>query len=136
MFILAVDSGSRAGQRVRDVLDVLLRAARRGVAVRLIVNDFRNDPGQPTLNLVAAHHLAHGGAGVRLYADEGHPSIHSKYLLVDDDVAVIGSGNWSAGGLGANLEAAVRVDSAPLVRVLRRRFDNDWAGAVELEPLP
>jgi phosphatidylserine/phosphatidylglycerophosphate/cardiolipin synthase-like enzyme len=62
--------------------------------------------------------------------------MHSKYLLVDDDVAMVGSGNWSGGGLTANLEATVRVISQPLVRNLRRRFEGDWSRAQAIGPLP
>lgn len=136
MFIVGVGTATAAQARVRDVLDAVVRARHRGVACRVVVNDFTGDATQPTLNLVAAHYLAAAGVLVRGYASDRHPSIHSKYLLADDDVALVGSGNWSAGALTANLEATVRVVSEPLVRTLRRRFDDDWAGAHEIGPVP
>ena len=136
MFIVGVGTATTAQGRVQELLDAVVRARYRGVDCRVLVNDFAHDLTQPTLNGVAAHYLRGADVAVRLYASERHPSAHSKYLLVDDDVAIVGSGNWSAGGLTANLEATVRVVSEPLVRGLRRRFDADWLAAQDIEPLP
>jgi phosphatidylserine/phosphatidylglycerophosphate/cardiolipin synthase-like enzyme len=136
MFIVGLGSATRAQERVQDVLDAVIRARYRGVECRVLVNDFGGELSQPTLNRVAAHYLRDAGVAVRLYTSDRHPSVHSKYLLVDADVAIVGSGNWSGGALAANLEASLRVVSEPLVRTLRRRFDVDWLGGHEIEPLP
>jgi phosphatidylserine/phosphatidylglycerophosphate/cardiolipin synthase-like enzyme len=136
MFILGLGTATPGQGRVQDVLDAVIRARYRGVDCRVLVDDFADDPTQPTLNRVAAHYLAEADVGARLYVSDRHPSMHSKYLLVDDDVAMVGSGNWSGGGLTANLEATVRVISQPLVRNLRRRFEGDWSRAQAIGPLP
>jgi phosphatidylserine/phosphatidylglycerophosphate/cardiolipin synthase-like enzyme len=135
MFIVGVGTATAAQDRVRDLLDVVVRARYCGVECRVLINDFAGDATQPTLNLLAAHYLVDGGVAVRRYTSDRHRSMHSKYLLVDDAIAIVGGGNWTPGGLTANLEATVRVVSAPLVRVLRRRFDADWSTALDVEAL-
>lgn len=136
MFMVGLGTATPAQGRVLDVLDAVVRCRYRRVDCRVLLDDFSDDTTQPTLNLVAAHYLAEAGVPVRLYASARHPAAHSKYVLADEDVALVGSGNWSAGGLTANLEGSLRVVSRPLVRVLRRRFDGDWTGAGEIERLP
>ncbi len=136
MFILAVGTTTRALDRVRDLADICARAHHRGVACRVLINDFTEDEELPVLNLVAGHYLAAADVPVRQYRSDRHSSIHSKYALIDDDNAFVGSGNWTGGGLMANLEASVHAVSAPLVAILRRRFDNDWQRAAMLERLP
>lgn len=136
MFMTGVGTQTVAQGRVRQVLDILARLQQRGVACRVLVNDFSEDVVLPTVNQVAAHYLDGAGVPVRLFRNDRGSSVHSKYVLIDQDVAIVGSGNWTGGGLIGNLEAAVRVVSRPLVRTLQRRFDRDWQQSVPPEPLP
>jgi phosphatidylserine/phosphatidylglycerophosphate/cardiolipin synthase-like enzyme len=126
MFILELVAGSEVHGRVRDLLDAVVRAAHRGVLVRVLVDDPRDEATRLVLNELAAQYLLAADVEVRYDVSE-EASNHSKYVLIDDGEAIVGSGNWSAGGLLGNVEAGVRVLSPPLCRQLRARFDRDWA---------
>jgi PLD-like domain len=53
---------------------------------------------------------------------------HAKGLVVDRCTLVMSS-NWSAGGLGASLEAALRIDNAAATAYFADAFERDWAVA-------
>ena len=134
MFILEVVAASEAHNRVRELLDAIARAARRGVRVRVLIDDPRDEATRLVINELAAQYLLASGVEVR-YDLREEASNHSKFVLIDSAETIVGSGNWSAGGLLRNLEAGVRVVSPPLGRLLGFRFDRDWADGRPPEPL-
>jgi phosphatidylserine/phosphatidylglycerophosphate/cardiolipin synthase-like enzyme len=134
MFIVAMGITSDPTLRVREVIDALARAARRGVDTRLLIDDF-DDQDFP-VNLVAAHYLVERGVSVRRWRDEKRVSNHSKFLVFDAERVLVSSGNWSTGGLCANLEASLLVDSGALNEQLATRFAWAWDEAATVEELP
>jgi len=134
-FIVGIAVSGDPHRLVRDLGDALCRAASRGVDVRMLMDDYRTADGLP-LNQVAAHYLASRTVQVRLFQSARHSSTHSKYLLIDDDVQIVGSGNLSHGALSTNLEMALRVESPDLLRWLGERFLYNWELGSIPEPLP
>jgi hypothetical protein len=53
---------------------------------------------------------------------------HAKGMVADRTVMVMSS-NWSAAGLGASLEAGLRIDHAGAAEYFADAFDRDWAVA-------
>jgi cardiolipin synthase A/B len=111
----------------------LRRAARRGVAVRLLLQgkvDYR-------IAMLAARALydelrAHG---VRIF--EYTPAfLHAKVAVVDDDWATVGSSNIDPLSLLLNLEANVVVQDADFARDLRHRFEAAVAVSAEVTGAP
>ncbi|MFT4555167.1 MAG: phosphatidylserine/phosphatidylglycerophosphate/cardiolipin synthase-like enzyme [Planctomycetaceae bacterium] len=134
-FLVAVGVDQDPHQRVRDVCDALVRASQRGVDVRLLCDEFESSfDGLPS-NEIAVHFLNQQGVAARTYRNDRHHSTHSKYLLIDDKAQIVGSGNLTHGGLYANLEMAVRVESPDLLRWLGERFLRNWDESPESEPL-
>jgi len=111
----------------------LRRAARRGVAVRLLLQgkaDYR-------IALLAARALYDElrGHGVRIY--EYTPAfLHAKVAVVDDDWATVGSSNIDPLSLLLNLEANVVVQDADFARDLRQRFEAAVAVSIEVTGAP
>lgn len=60
--------------------------------------------------------------------------LHTKVLLVDDAVAVVGSHNCNRRSLGRDAEVALVVFDAPTVRTLDRDFQNDLGHARRWTP--
>ncbi len=102
------------------LLRELRRAARRGVAVRLILQ------GQPDMPIVKwAAGLLHGPllkAGVEIYEYCRRP-LHGKVALVDHDWATVGSSNLDPLSLALNLEANVVIRDRQFNSRLRERLD-------------
>lgn len=73
------------------------------------------------------------GVTVHVFGVEGDRTFHPKVCIFDDGdgeryAALVGSANWTAGGLDSNFEAAVRVE-------LRTSSAGDRRAAEELESL-
>jgi hypothetical protein len=68
------------------------------------------------------------GIPVRVMSAQRCTTGHAKGLVVDTTVLVM-SANWSAGGLGASLETALRIDHAGAAEYFGSAFERDWAVA-------
>ena len=95
------------------------RAARRGVAVHLIV---QGEPDMPIVKIAARllyEHLLR--AGVRIYEYCERP-LHGKVALADDEWATVGSSNLDPLSLSLNLEANVVIRDREFNTALRERL--------------
>ncbi|HZH43540.1 MAG TPA: cardiolipin synthase ClsB [Lysobacter sp.] len=98
----------------------LLRAARRGVRVTLILQGLPDEPiAQP-----AARTLYHTlvEAGVEVY-EYGQRPLHAKVAVIDDDWATVGSSNLDPLSLSLNLEANVFIRDRAFARELSARLE-------------
>ncbi len=132
IFIVDPRPETDLGGNVRLVLDTLARARWRGIDVRVIVGSSRQTPAIELADRVARRRLADLGVLCRPYATEGPSgSLHSKYLVIDD-VAVVGSHNWSHQALCLDDEITLAVRSKDLSLRLRSVFEREWerAGAL------
>lgn len=113
-----------------DILVALKLAALRGVDVRLLVPDKR-DHWLPWLAAFAYFdELTAAGIGIYRYTDG---FMHQKVVLVDDDIAAIGTANLDNRSCRLNFEAmAVVFDSAVAGRVAGM-LEADFARAYRLE---
>ena len=106
--------------------EVLLRSlmvkAHAGCAITLIVPARSN---HPITDLARRHYLRElrrAGAKVWLFAPG---MMHSKAMIVDDNIALFGSANFDPRSLFVNFEVGVVVHSAPDVRSIKA-----WAEAL------
>jgi DNA uptake protein ComE-like DNA-binding protein len=116
----------KANHPTRHLLDALIRAQQRGVAVRVLVDrDRAEDPYLSTIiNQAALTYLSQGGVAVR--QDQPDTLLHSKYLLIDSDLVLMGSHNWSAGSYFQFDDLTLMVRSAEMTAAQRQRFDYFW----------
>ncbi len=103
----------------RELMGVLQSAALRGLNVAVLLPGKNNLPYvhwavRKTLWELLEH-------GVRIYY-QPPPFVHSKLLLVDDDCAIVGSGNLDPRSLRLNFELAVEIADRELVGRLGEHF--------------
>ena len=117
------------GHPTYRLLDALIAAQARGVAVRVLLDrDREDDPYRSTvINTPAREHLASGGVACRF--DASDRLMHSKCVLVDGSYCVVGSHNWSAGSYFQFDDLSLLVASPDLHATMRARFDQLWAAA-------
>jgi cardiolipin synthase A/B len=115
----------------RDAIERILAAARRGVAVRLVVSETSNNPQ-------ASAALRHRyddllGAGVEIWELPG-TVVHAK-VVVADDVVSFGTVNLDSWALYRNSEIAM-ITRSPTVAALfeQRLFEPDIARSKRGEP--
>lgn len=111
-------------------LEGLLRAARRGVDVQLMMPGPHSDHWIP---IWAAHHgyerLVAAGATLLEYQPT---MLHLKQIVVDDDLACIGSINLNSRSRRRDDEVAVLVEDRELARTLIQDFEDDRRRALPL----
>ncbi|HET7527927.1 MAG TPA: cardiolipin synthase ClsB [Burkholderiaceae bacterium] len=103
------------------LLQDLRRAARRGVAVDLIL---QGEPDMAIVRFAASMLYAHLiRAGVRVHEYCRRP-FHGKVATIDDQWATVGSSNLDPMSLALNLEANVVVRDRAFASGLRQRLDT------------
>ncbi len=105
------------------LIDRMTAAARRGVRVRVITPAIL-DPGE--MEFEPVKELAAAGVGIR-FLDA--PYVHAKAMVVDGQVAMIGSQNLTANSLENNRELGIIFDDVAAVNRLARIFLQDWNNA-------
>ena len=99
--------------------DALIRAQKRGVAVRMLL-DYR---ANATSQYSQAARCKAAGIDVRL--DRAHPIAHGKVRIIDGKVLLAGSFNDSRQA-NRNAENLTRDDEAPLVKEFSENFQRHW----------
>ncbi len=119
--------------RLETVLIAIEKAARRGVAVRVLADRSFYDRNYPeSLDRLGAR----DGIEVRLYdakATMGGVQ-HAKVILVDTREVYLGSQNFDWRSLEHNLELGVRIAEPAVVASCQAVFEADWAWAAGEEP--
>lgn len=113
--------------------DRLIRAAGRGVKVRVIVPGANRSKPFELLNTRAANKLLVMGAQMRQYR---HRYTHVKYFATEQ-VALFGSANGDSRAMNLNQELSVLVREPGLRQELdRRMFEVDWQQAAPIDHFP
>lgn len=89
-----------------------------GIAVRLLLAD----PNWMTSNPQTAQSMAAAGIPVRYFKSL---DLHAKLVLADD-VAFVGSENFSRNSLDNNREIGVLTKEAVVVAGIKKQFESDW----------
>lgn len=112
----------------RPIADALVKAARRGVDVRVLV-----DKSQRTERYTAANFLANQGVSVRV--DASHSIFHSKFAVIDQRHTQTGSFNYSDAAATKNQENALVIWNNPdLARSYLDNWALHWAHAEAMAP--
>ncbi len=111
----------------RSLLDELIAAKGRGVTVRVLMDaDRPSDPYLSTvINANAKEYLS--AAGISLRLDPVGTLLHSKFIVIDQTRAIIGSHNWSAGSYFQFDDLSVVISSQSLATTQLDRFEVLWA---------
>ena len=110
----------------RSVRRALVRALDRGVEVEVLLSAVSDEP---TLNLGCinfARRLQRHGAQIYLYRGAFH---HSKILMLDDSVSMVGSANLNSRSLRWDYEASCFLLSPDVTRRLTDVFETDKLSA-------
>lgn len=108
------------------LLDELIAAKARGVDVRVVLDrDRETDPYMSTvINSKAKRYLEEHGVDCRF--DKEDVLLHSKYLILDENLCVLGSHNWSAGSYSEFDDLSFVVESPEMAAALITRFEQLW----------
>ncbi|MBI4178943.1 hypothetical protein HY522_05950 [bacterium] len=121
---------------VRRIEDAILAAARRGVDVRVLIDDTVRASRRNV------ERLAEKGIAIKLdetreYGEPGDKTTHAKMIWVDDQRFIVGSTNFSDKSISDNNEANVCLADPAAAKQVRAYFDRLWKNAADepdLEP--
>jgi cardiolipin synthase A/B len=113
------------------LLRALILAVRRGVDVRVVVPRRSNHLTADWAGGSSLRELAREGGIVRCYAPA---MLHAKLVLIDEEIAILGSANIDMRSLFLNYEIALVLTSAAAAAELDAWFMDLFAECVDLEP--
>jgi len=102
----------------------LIAAKKRGLEVKVILERREQKEKETQKNSETATLLAKGG--VEVVYDPLNVVTHTKLLLIDGKIGVVGSTNWTYSALERNHEAAVVIRSPEVANNLESYFQSVW----------
>jgi cardiolipin synthase len=125
----------------RMIAENLAAAVERGVEVHLITNSRRSSRSLMGHGLLGWMHWECSNHfrwltdhGIHVYEWQRPGAFHSKNLVVDEEIAAVGSYNAANGSTFHHTESAVIVSGGEFPGEVRRQFDVDLAGCEEVRP--
>lgn len=103
--------------KVKQLVNALSQAVQRGVQVKVVMDrglEYVGFKDQSKKNVRSYSALKN--AGIPVYYDDFGTVSHSKYLIIDEKIVIVGSFNWSERSLAKNREAALLVKSEDLAK--------------------
>ena len=122
MYFIVTDP-SNADDPVSSLLDELAQARTRGVSVHVMLEN-----GKFRENLRAYRILR--SAGIDVTFDTADALLHTKAIVIDGRICIVGSTNWSRAAIERNHEIAVLVESTELAKELAAAFAKVKRGRV------
>ena len=116
--------GKSAKMSSRELGIKLAAKVRDGVSVQALLNSAGGGWRAPALNRQAAQWLQERGVEVRTLG--ASRTCHAKLLIVDGEMAIIGSHNWTPYALERNFEVSVLVRNPGCVGKLTAHFEELW----------
>lgn len=134
------------GLSTRALIDELLKAADRGVRVRLLLDDTASDGSDYQIATLAAHpnilirvfnplHVGRSNVFTRslgrlLKLSQQHRRMHNKLMLADSSLAIVGGRNlgdeYFDADKGLNFTDIDLLGAGPVARQLATSFDQYW----------
>jgi phosphatidylserine/phosphatidylglycerophosphate/cardiolipin synthase-like enzyme len=139
--VLTFRMQGRDGERFEAMESALLRAAARGVKVRLLVSDWCKRSGTiEDLQALARIPNVHIRMMTIPPAERGHIPfarvIHAKYLVVDRSRGWIGSSNWERSYFHESRNVGLLLEGGSFAERMARYFEEGWTSryAYKLDP--
>lgn len=124
MYLCVLRDEVQDWQAVYEALEALVRAQRRGVAVRVVFSGEvfdKNDSGVAAFNRKARDFLLRHGVRAKVF--DGSRMLHSKIVIIDRRISIVGSHNWTYSAFTKNLETSLALNSEKIAGEYARRLE-------------
>lgn len=112
------------GRRLRSLFDLLIAKARLGLDVRLYLNKIGDNWWVPRSNFVTVNALR--GSKIQIRTPQGGRNCHSKIILIDNLIGIVGSHNLSITSCHRNFEVSTCFDELHAVNLLYSTYKKVW----------
>lgn len=137
--VLKYKTIDRSGHRFTEIDDAIRRAAARGVKIRFIISEWgMKDPSIQALREltpvveVRVITIPKWSGGDIPFARVAH----AKYLVVDENVAWIGTSNWEGDYFMKSRNVGVILHEGTIPKRLAKFFDENWTNGLVTPVLP
>ena len=103
----------------KGLTDSLIKASRRGVAVKIILDATNTHTSASKMKALRA-------SGVQVKTENLAGKLHSKSVIIDDTYTIIGSMNFSRSGEGANDENLIVIKNKEITMFYKTFFQYLW----------
>ncbi len=101
------------------ISDAVVKAHKEGISVKIITdNDKLNDMGSDIRML--------SKAGIRIRIDQSSSHMHHKFCVVDKEVLLTGSYNWTKSAADRNQENILVTEDPKMVKSYLSEFEKLW----------
>lgn len=110
-----------------EVVSALVRAKRRGVDVRIVLDEKgnRSKASQAAMNIVV-------NAGIPLRTNGRYAIMHDKVIIVDNHAVEAGSFNYTRSAASRNSENVLVINEVPEVaQTYLQHWQSRWDGGTE-----
>ena len=121
--------GIPKAKNVNKMISQLVAANYRGLDVKVLMNFQQNKKATSSVNWYAASALAKRNLKSK-YLTSGR-ILHSKIIIIDFDIVIIGSHNWSVLSHCRNIEFSVLIKSEVINKEMREKFLDMWDNSTE-----
>jgi phosphatidylserine/phosphatidylglycerophosphate/cardiolipin synthase-like enzyme len=117
------------GFTATNLAEALVRAKRRGIDVTLIQDEKSAQNNRETLPILLA-------AGIEVRSDGKHAIQHNKVMLIDDDIVITGSYNFTKSAEKRNAENIMIVRSTYAAKRYADNWKIHWDHSEKVTDLP
>lgn len=117
--------------RIKEMLDELAYAVWRGVDVKVVLGHSEKNLNVDIPDRLGFEYMKERGIPVRFSNPPDDYSLHSKYIVFDEDLVVAGSHNWSHLDIFMSKEDSAAVYSVDAVINLSNEFNKLWETGLE-----
>lgn len=108
-----------------ELAQKIISCHKRGVKVRIITDDEKTkDNGSEIISLAKA--------GIPVKTDHSHYHMHNKFGIIDKQIAITGSFNWTYTATKHNQENLVATSKFEIVKQYNNEFNRLWTELFEL----
>jgi phosphatidylserine/phosphatidylglycerophosphate/cardiolipin synthase-like enzyme len=116
---------------IRTAIERLAYARWRNVDVRILVGT-SDTPEIYIANLTSALYMQQKGLDVRFFRSPHKHSLHSKYVVIDRNAAIVGSHNWTHNAFHSSTEDSIAINSPDLAISLVKEFEVNWQSSIKI----
>ena len=110
--------------KVRQLAEALINASAKGIKVRILLDssDWNNKNTKQNQEMV--NYLKENGVDAKL--DSPKKTLHTKLIIIDNSILIIGSTNWGFHALERNNEASILIKNKEIASQYLGYFNFLW----------
>lgn len=128
--IFIINIADDEGLKIRALLDKLKYAKWKGVDVKLIIGHSQKNVIIDMYDRVSFEFLK-SSIPIKFADPDDDYSLHSKYVVIDDEITIAGSHNWERKAFFKNKEDSIATYSRDVALELKHEFNKLWKTGLE-----